>query len=92
MKKIDWAKKLTSRKFWMAIAGFVSMLIVALGGAEEQATQVTALIMAAASVIAYVIGEGLADAASAKTNVDTIELDGVDNDGLGILEDFEDFE
>lgn len=65
MKKIDWSSKLTSRKFWAAIASFVSMLIIALGGADTTATQVTALIMAGASVIAYVIGEGLIDAASA---------------------------
>lgn len=63
--KIDWMRKLTSRKFWTAIGSFVSMLIIALGGAEETATQVTALIMAGASVIAYIIGEGLADAGNA---------------------------
>ena len=63
--KIDWKRKLTSRKFWAAIASFAAMLIVALGGAEETATQVTALIMAGASVIAYIIGEGLADAGGA---------------------------
>ena len=60
MKNINWAKKLTSRKFWLAIANFVTMMIVACGG-----TQVAALIMAGATVIAYVIGEGLADAAGA---------------------------
>ena len=65
MNKIDWKRKLTSRKFWAAIASFASMLIVALGGAESVATQVTALIMAGASVIAYIIGEGLADAGNA---------------------------
>lgn len=64
--KIDWKRKLTSRKLWAAIASFVSMMIVALGGAESQATQVAALIMAGAAVIAYIIGEGLADAANNK--------------------------
>lgn len=59
---IDWKRKLTSRKFWAAIAGFVSMLIVFFGGAEELATQVTSLIMAGASVVAYVLAEGLVDA------------------------------
>lgn len=44
------------------MASFVSMLIIALGGAEGTATQVTALIMAGATVVAYVIGEGLTDA------------------------------
>lgn len=62
--KIDWVKKLTSRKFWLAIANFVGMLIVALGGTDNSATQVTALIMAGATVVAYIVGEGLVDAAN----------------------------
>lgn len=64
MEKIDWIRKLTSRKFWAAIAGFVTGLIIAFGGSEATATQVTALIMAGASVVAYILGEGLIDAAS----------------------------
>ena len=62
---IDWKRKLTSRKFWLAIASFVSMLIAAFGGSEEVAAQVTALIIAGATVVAYILGEGLADAAGA---------------------------
>lgn len=65
MKKIDWARKLTSRKFWLSIASFVAMLMVALGQPEATATQVTSLIMAGATVIGYVIGEGLADSGNA---------------------------
>lgn len=61
MRKINWVRKLTSRKLWTAVASFVSMMIVATGGAESTATQVTALIMAGASVVAYIIGEGLTD-------------------------------
>ena len=64
MKNINWMKKLTSRKLWTAVASFVSMMIVATGGAENTTTQVTAIIMAGASVIAYIIGEGLTDAAN----------------------------
>ena len=60
MNKIDWKRKLTSRKFWLSIASFVSMLMVALGQSESTATQVTSLIMAGATVIGYVIGEGQA--------------------------------
>ena len=62
-------RKLTSRKFWVAIAEFVTMLIIALKGSEETATQVAALIMAGAAVIAYIVGEGLADAAGAQAPV-----------------------
>lgn len=61
MNKIDWVKKLTSRKLWMSIASFVSMLLVALNYTENQAAQIAALIMAGATVIGYVLGEGLAD-------------------------------
>lgn len=70
MKNIDWARKLTSRKLWLSVASFVSMMIVATGGTENEATQIAALIMAGATVIGYVIGEGLADNANAGTSVD----------------------
>lgn len=58
----NWIRKLTSRKLWTAIASFASMMVVAVGGTDNQAAQVTALIMAGASVVAYIIGEGLTDA------------------------------
>ena len=43
MKNINWTRKLTSRKMWTAVASFVSMMIVATGGAENTATQVCLL-------------------------------------------------
>ena len=52
MKNINWIRKLTSRKLWTAVASFVSMMILATGGTDSTATQVTAIIMAGASVIA----------------------------------------
>ena len=61
---IDWKRKLTSRKFWAALAQFVTGLIIAFGGTNETAVQVTALIMSGAAVVAYIIGEGLIDAAN----------------------------
>lgn len=72
---IDWKRKLTSRKFWSAVASFVAMLIVFMGGAESTATQVTALIMAGASVVAYIIGEGLADAGGGM-HVENLQIGG----------------
>ena len=62
MNKEIIIRKLTSRKLWIAVSEFVSMLIIALGVAENTATQVAALIMAGAGAIAYIVGEGLADA------------------------------
>ena len=67
--KIDWKRKLTSRKFWAAVAGFVTMLLVYFGKDAGQAEQVAAIIMAAASLIAYMIGEGLADSGNASVQV-----------------------
>lgn len=65
MEKIDWKRKLTSRKFWAALCNFVAMMVVALGGSEQSAVQITGIIMAGATVIAYIIAEGLVDAANA---------------------------
>lgn len=62
--KIDWKRKLTSRKFWLSVASFISMLMIYFGHAESEASQVAALIMAGATVVGYIIGEGLADAAA----------------------------
>lgn len=58
---INWKRKFTSRKLWVAIAGFVSGLMIYAGRSESEASQVGGLIMSAAAVIGYLIGEGLAD-------------------------------
>lgn len=64
---IDWKRKLTSRKFWAAICNFVGMLVMAFGYSAGTAEKITALIMAGATVIAYIIAEGLVDAAGVET-------------------------
>ena len=62
MSKEDLIRKLTSRKFWVAITGLVSGLLLAFKVDAETTESVTGIIMAAASAIAYIIGEGLVDA------------------------------
>lgn len=64
--KIDWKRKLTSRKLWIAVAGFVTGLILAFNGTAETAQTVSGCIMSLGSVIAYIVGEGLTDIASIK--------------------------
>ena len=59
--KIDWKRKLTSRKLWVALAGFVAGLIVAFGGSSDTADTVSGCILSGAAVVGYVVGEGLAD-------------------------------
>ena len=66
--KIDWKRKLTSRKLWVALAGFVAGLIIAFGGSQENADTVSGCILSGAAVVGYVIGEGLADGGN--NNVD----------------------
>lgn len=63
MTKQDIIRKLTSRKFWVAIIGFITPLLLAFGLAEDTVTQVTAIIMAGADAAAYLFAEGLTDAA-----------------------------
>jgi hypothetical protein len=64
MRKEDIIRKLTSRKLWLSIASFASMMAVALGHSENEAAQLSALIIAGATVIAYIVGEGLIDSAN----------------------------
>ena len=76
---IDWKKKLTSRKFWATVCNFIGMLVLALGGKQEVAVQITEIIMAGAGVVAYIIAEGLVDAAN--VGVIDIPLEEVPPDG-----------
>ena len=66
MDKINWKQKLTSRKFWAAVVTFVSAVLVAFGVPDMTVEQVTAIITAGSAMIAYIIGEGLVDAARIK--------------------------
>lgn len=65
MDKQEIIRKLTSRKFWVAVCGFVALLLVGAGKTEQEAAQITAIIMAGATVLGYILGEGLIDAARA---------------------------
>lgn len=59
---IDWKKKLTSRKWWIAVATFVVAAMVLFRLDSETAEKVGALILMAADVVGYTLAEGLADA------------------------------
>ena len=68
--KIDWRRKLTSRKFWISIAGFVAGMIVIFGGSQEVADKINGAILSGAAVIGYVLGEGLADSGNSNNKED----------------------
>lgn len=60
MEKIDWKRKLSSRKFWLAVAMFV-IAIFAFLNMDMDVEKTKALIIAAGTVVAYIVGEGFAD-------------------------------
>lgn len=66
MTKADIIRKLTSRKLWLAVAAFVSGLIVAFDGDATTAETVSGCIMQGAAVVSYVLAEGWADASNAQ--------------------------
>ena len=68
--KIDWKRKLTSRKFWISIAVFVAGMIVIFGGSQEVADKISGSIMSGAAVVGYVVGEGLADSGNSNNKED----------------------
>jgi drug/metabolite transporter (DMT)-like permease len=61
--QIDWKRKLTSRKLWVAVAGLVMGAVVLFtSGATEET--ITGCVMSLGSVVAYIVGEGITDAAN----------------------------
>ncbi len=88
--KFDWNHfkiKLTSRKFWLAVVSFVTLIMTARGADAGSIEQVASIIMAGAAVLAYIIAEGLVDSGTGNdtyhsvTNIyGTIEEDGENGD------------
>ena len=66
---IDWKRKLTSRKFWLAMCGLISGLVLAFGGDAKVADTICGCTMSLGAVVAYIIGEGFADAANKEMEV-----------------------
>ncbi len=67
---IDWKRKLSSRKFWAALAGFVGAVAVFCGAGESVITEMTAIISAAGVLIAYILGESMIDSSAADSEND----------------------
>lgn len=64
MNKIDWVKKLTSRKFWLALISFITALLMYFKVESSTIENVTTIVMSFGSLIAYIISEGLVDASN----------------------------
>lgn len=81
MNKVNWKQKLTSRKFWAAVIGFVTAILVAFGVNDLTIEQVVAMITAASTLIAYIIGEGMVDAARISTETTTTSTTTTESEG-----------
>lgn len=68
--KINWKQKLTSRKFWAAVIGVVVALAAVFGIPDITTEQIVAVITAVSVLIAYILGEGLVDAARLRKTED----------------------
>ncbi len=62
MNKIDWKRKLSSRKLWAAAAGIVSGLAMVFKLDESTISSIAGAVLSVASVVSYIITEGKVDA------------------------------
>ena len=62
--KINWARKLSSRKFWALAAGLATSVLVLAKVPENTIAQVAAVIGAFGSVIGYMLAEAYVDGQS----------------------------
>lgn len=70
MEKIDWVRKLSSRKFWALLIALVTSLLTAGGAGESVVLQVTGIIGAFGACIAYILAEGYVDGADSRKNTE----------------------
>jgi len=59
--KINWKAKLSSRKFWALIVGFITPLFLAFGLSQNIVNQVAAIIMSGGAIVAYMFAESNVD-------------------------------
>lgn len=73
-------QKLTSRKFWMALAGVITGVAMALGAESTEISTVTGAVTALISAVTYIIVEGKVDAESVKNTITGVQ------DAMDVLE------
>lgn len=70
---INWKRKLSSRKFWMAVSGVVISVMVIFNAPEDSREKVGGLIMSTAVLSSYIFMEGSTDKAAIKQENETKE-------------------
>ena len=74
---IDWKRKLSSRKFWLALVGFITPVLYLFNVAETDVESIVSIIMSGAALIAYILAEGFVDA-NRKGEVDSFKVGGTE--------------
>ena len=59
---MNWKTKLSSRKLWVAIIGFVTAMMMALNATPDTIEKAVAVIMAGGVLVSYILAEGWIDA------------------------------
>ena len=77
--KVNWKQKLSSRKFWAAVAGFATAVLGALNVPDSVVAQVGLIISAVGVLTAYIVTEGNVDAKRGVTVEEGILLDGFED-------------
>jgi len=87
---IDWKRKLTSRKFWLAVTGLIAGIIIACNGGEETAKTISGILMSAGSIVAYILGESWTDAAAdgSQTTVTSGYITPAEDEEIDEVEEF----
>jgi hypothetical protein len=81
MNKKSVLQKLTSRKFFAMLMGFLTMVLVANGMPENQIAQITSMVGGFGGIIAYIFAEAYVDGQKmllpepVQIDEDTIEID-----------------
>lgn len=66
--KIDWKRKLSSRKFWAAVSGVAIAVMMAFGQNAESQERVAGVISSVGVLAVYILSEGAVDKAAAEKN------------------------
>lgn len=70
---INWKRKLSSRKFWAAVSGFVVSVMIAFGANADSQEKVVGIITATGTLSIYMLAEGSTDKAAIKQESETKE-------------------
>lgn len=64
MKNINWKRKLSSRKFWAAVAGVVISVMIIFGADSGSQEKIAGAITSAGVLVTYILAESGTDKAA----------------------------